>query len=226
MSWAISTNYRKILYNTVIERMLAHGSAAWGLNPTSPMARKPSTLQRCFLLAIPGAYGTTPTAALQDILGMAPLHLQLQFESRLNDERKCLGVGYEVINREQLSTPEPVFKSSNRRTTFCDGAGFRIVIRERISTFQPVEGLRTSLPPEEIEEKATGWRSHPSKHPQPNQISLQDDRTSPTYTGICTDDSKTEQGVGATFYVFEDLIIIYRFSAKLRDDNTVFQAEL
>ncbi|GBN71570.1 hypothetical protein AVEN_85690-1 [Araneus ventricosus] len=50
--------------------MLAHGSAAWCLNPTSRMVRKLSSIQRGFLLAISGAYRTTPTAALQVILDL------------------------------------------------------------------------------------------------------------------------------------------------------------
>ncbi|GBN70845.1 hypothetical protein AVEN_122854-1 [Araneus ventricosus] len=61
--------------------MLAHGSAAWCLNPTSRMVRKLSSIQRGFLLAISGAYKTTPTAALQVILSIIPLHLQFQLEN-------------------------------------------------------------------------------------------------------------------------------------------------
>ncbi|GBM53208.1 hypothetical protein AVEN_14234-1 [Araneus ventricosus] len=62
--------------------MLAHGSSAWCLNPTFKMKRKLSSIQRPFLLHISGAYCTTPTAALQTILGIPPLHMQLQFEAR------------------------------------------------------------------------------------------------------------------------------------------------
>jgi len=71
-----------IIYNSVIERVLAHGAVAWCLEPTVRIERKLSTLQRPFLLAISGAYRTTPTAALQVILGIPPLHLQLQREAR------------------------------------------------------------------------------------------------------------------------------------------------
>ncbi|GBN45734.1 hypothetical protein AVEN_199105-1 [Araneus ventricosus] len=46
------------------------------------MKRKLSSIQRPFLLHISGAYRTTPTAALQTILGIPPLHMQLQFEAR------------------------------------------------------------------------------------------------------------------------------------------------
>ncbi|GBL99500.1 hypothetical protein AVEN_68784-1 [Araneus ventricosus] len=81
-NWEISQIHRRTLYKTVIERMLAHGSSAWCLNPTFKMKRKLSSIQRPFLLHISGAYRTTPTAALQTILGIPPLRMQLQFEAR------------------------------------------------------------------------------------------------------------------------------------------------
>ncbi|GBM07654.1 hypothetical protein AVEN_228155-1 [Araneus ventricosus] len=62
--------------------MLVHGSSAWCLNPTFKMKRKLSSIQRPFILHILGAYRTTPTAALQTILGIPLLHMQLQFEAR------------------------------------------------------------------------------------------------------------------------------------------------
>ncbi|GBN59425.1 hypothetical protein AVEN_153200-1 [Araneus ventricosus] len=81
-NWGISQIHRWTLYKTVIERMLAHGSSALCLNPTFEMKRKLSSIQRPFLLHISGAYCTTPTAALQTIVGITPLHMQLQFEAR------------------------------------------------------------------------------------------------------------------------------------------------
>ncbi|GBM68395.1 hypothetical protein AVEN_210466-1 [Araneus ventricosus] len=62
--------------------MLAHGSSAWCLNPTFKMKGKLSSIQRPFLLHILRAYCTIPTAALQTVLGIPPLHMQLQFEAR------------------------------------------------------------------------------------------------------------------------------------------------
>ncbi|GBN90950.1 hypothetical protein AVEN_42543-1 [Araneus ventricosus] len=81
-SWGVPQNHRRALYKTVIERVLAHGAVAWCLEPTVRIARKLSTIQRPFLLAISGAYKTTSTAALQLILGIPPLHLELQREAR------------------------------------------------------------------------------------------------------------------------------------------------
>ncbi|GBM30812.1 hypothetical protein AVEN_52606-1 [Araneus ventricosus] len=63
-NWGISQIHRWTLYKTVIERMLAHGSSAWCLNPTFKMKRKLSSIQRPFLLHISGAYRTTPTAGV------------------------------------------------------------------------------------------------------------------------------------------------------------------
>ncbi|GBN19940.1 hypothetical protein AVEN_35914-1 [Araneus ventricosus] len=81
-NWGISQIHRRTLYKKVIARMLDHGSSAWCLNPTFKMKRKLSSIQRPFLLHKSGAYRTTPMTALQTILGIPPLHMQLQFEAR------------------------------------------------------------------------------------------------------------------------------------------------
>ncbi|GBM29693.1 hypothetical protein AVEN_156880-1 [Araneus ventricosus] len=80
--WRVPLNHRRTLCKTVIERVLVHGAVACCIEPTVRIARKLSTIQRPFLLAISGAYRTTSTAALQVILGIPPLHLQLQREAR------------------------------------------------------------------------------------------------------------------------------------------------
>ncbi|GBM42830.1 Putative protein in type-1 retrotransposable element R1DM [Araneus ventricosus] len=72
-NWGICQIHRWTLHKTVVERMPAHGSSAWCLNPTFKMKRKLSSIQRPFLLHMSGAYRTTPTTALQTILG-TPTH--------------------------------------------------------------------------------------------------------------------------------------------------------
>ncbi|GBO08098.1 hypothetical protein AVEN_236384-1 [Araneus ventricosus] len=183
-NWGISQIHRWTLYKTVIERMLAHGSSAWCLNPTFKMKRKLSSIQRPFLLHISGAYRTTPTAALQTILGIPPLHMQLQFEAR--------------------------FTSIYRLTI-------------------PLPPFITDTQPHDLEMKATGWSTHPSEHLKPNQISFEDGEAyiaRKDIINIFTDGSKTEHGVGATSCVLTNDIWAYQWSAKLNDNNTVFQAEL
>ncbi|GBM30483.1 hypothetical protein AVEN_237706-1 [Araneus ventricosus] len=80
-TWGINKNIRRILYKTVIERTLCHGAAAWRHNMTSRLQKKLDSIQRLFLLYITGAYRTIPTAALQVVTGLQPLHLQIQQEA-------------------------------------------------------------------------------------------------------------------------------------------------
>ncbi|GBN68708.1 hypothetical protein AVEN_233433-1 [Araneus ventricosus] len=77
--------------------------------------------------------------------------------------------------------------------------------------------------------KATGWSIHPSELLKPKQISLEDGEANiarKDIKNIFTDGSKTEHGVGAAFCVLTNDIWTYQWSAKLNDNNTVFQAEL
>ncbi|GBM79119.1 hypothetical protein AVEN_104495-1 [Araneus ventricosus] len=80
-TWGINKNIRRLLYKTVIERTLCHGAAAWGHNMTSRLQKKLDSIQRLFLLYITGADRTTPTAALQVVTALQPLHLQIQQEA-------------------------------------------------------------------------------------------------------------------------------------------------
>ncbi|GBM19191.1 hypothetical protein AVEN_79903-1 [Araneus ventricosus] len=182
-NWGISQIHRTV-YKTVIERMLAHGSSAWCLNPTFKMKRKLSLIQRPFLLHISGAYRTTPTAALQTILSIPPLHMQLQFEARFTS-----------IYRLRISIPPNI----------------------------------TDIQPQDLEMKAIGWSIQPSEHLEPNQTFIEDGEANiarKDIINIFTDGSKTEYGVGAAICVLTNDIWAYQWSAKLNDNNTVFQAEL
>ncbi|GBO16706.1 Retrovirus-related Pol polyprotein from type-1 retrotransposable element R1 [Araneus ventricosus] len=83
-----SLKLRRMLYKTVIERMLAYGATVWCLDPPVRIKKKLNTIQRPFLLALTGAYRTIATSALQVILGIPPLYLQLQQEARVTAIRK------------------------------------------------------------------------------------------------------------------------------------------
>ncbi|GBO21802.1 hypothetical protein AVEN_159923-1 [Araneus ventricosus] len=77
-TWGVNKNIRKLLYKTVIERTLCRGAAAWGYNIISRLQKKLESIQRLFLLYITGVYRTNPTAALQVVTGLQPVHLQIQ----------------------------------------------------------------------------------------------------------------------------------------------------
>ncbi|GBM28966.1 hypothetical protein AVEN_232056-1 [Araneus ventricosus] len=94
-NWGISLKSRRILYTTVIERMLAYGAVVWCLDPPMRTKRKLATIPRTFLLAISGAYRMTPTAALEVHLGISQLNLKLQQEAR-----------HTAIQRFKISLPE------------------------------------------------------------------------------------------------------------------------
>ncbi|GBM86790.1 hypothetical protein AVEN_234186-1 [Araneus ventricosus] len=80
-TWGINRNIRRLLHKTVIERTLCHGVSVWGHNMTSRLQKKLDSIQRLFHLYITGAYRITPTAVLQVVTGLQPLHLQIQQEA-------------------------------------------------------------------------------------------------------------------------------------------------
>ncbi|GBN66387.1 hypothetical protein AVEN_141073-1 [Araneus ventricosus] len=104
-------------------------------------------------------------------------------------------------------------------------ARFTSIYRLRI----PLPPIITDTQPHDLEMKATGWSTYPSEHLKPNQISFEYGEAYIARKDIInffTDDSKTEHGVAAAFCVLTTDIWAYQWSAKLNDNNTVFQAEL
>ncbi|GBM62669.1 hypothetical protein AVEN_257268-1 [Araneus ventricosus] len=77
-----------MLYKTVIERMLAYGATVCCLNPPIRIKRKLNTIQSQYRLALTGAYRTTANSALQVILRIPPLILQLQQEAIVTTIRR------------------------------------------------------------------------------------------------------------------------------------------
>ncbi|GBN38765.1 Putative protein in type-1 retrotransposable element R1DM [Araneus ventricosus] len=81
-NWGLTTANRKLIYKTVIERMLCHGTVAWAQRLAESMKRKLNTIQRKFLLIITKEYHTTATNSLQVITGIPPLHLTASKEAK------------------------------------------------------------------------------------------------------------------------------------------------
>ncbi|GBL84957.1 hypothetical protein AVEN_42216-1 [Araneus ventricosus] len=79
--WGLSKNIRRQLH-LMVEKVILYASAAWAHNNT----RQPkllSSIKRKFLLNIRAAYNTTPTAALQVIGSLMPLHIKAKMQSTL-----------------------------------------------------------------------------------------------------------------------------------------------
>ncbi|GBL87341.1 hypothetical protein AVEN_270586-1 [Araneus ventricosus] len=77
-----------------------------------------NSIQRKLLPNITGAYSTTPTAALQMIEGISPLHIKAQMESILfkvgRSRRDCNWEGSNILYQDfQQPNPPLIIHSSN-----------------------------------------------------------------------------------------------------------------
>ncbi|GBN02881.1 hypothetical protein AVEN_153235-1 [Araneus ventricosus] len=109
-NWGLNKDLRRRLYKTVAERMILHGAAAWAYPLSVRQSRLLNTIQRKFLLNITGAYSTTPTAALQVIEGILPLHIKAEQEAvyvrtaRLRKTSKYNNINFNPNNYEEGTT--------------------------------------------------------------------------------------------------------------------------
>lgn len=82
----------------------------------------------------------------------------------------------------------------------------------------------------QLQSNVTGWTEHPAISPTDVQISTisSEDRITSVddEISIYTDGSKTESGVAAAFVIYKANDILFRWSCKLHNNNTVFQSEL
>ncbi|GBN55104.1 hypothetical protein AVEN_74466-1 [Araneus ventricosus] len=87
--------------------MLLYGSSASAVSVSPRLEKKLSSIQRIFLLYITVSYRTTPTAALQTITGIMPLHLKAQQEAIfinvtcLRKEIEFEGLSYQLRDYEE-----------------------------------------------------------------------------------------------------------------------------
>ncbi|KAJ8983160.1 hypothetical protein NQ317_016259 [Molorchus minor] len=82
-SWGIGPQQMYWIYTTIIRPMIAYGSIVWWSKGLQRTARtKLSGLQRLASLAITGALRTTPSAAMEILLDLPPLHIFMEREAR------------------------------------------------------------------------------------------------------------------------------------------------
>ncbi|GBL92856.1 hypothetical protein AVEN_4556-1 [Araneus ventricosus] len=79
---SVKTSEDRCIY-AVVEKIILYASAAWAHNMTTRQQKLLSSTQRKVLLKITGAYSTAPTAALQVIEGLVPLHIKTKIQSTL-----------------------------------------------------------------------------------------------------------------------------------------------
>lgn len=81
-TWGLKPKYIKWIYTTVVRPILAYGCLVWWQKgEVRTIQSKLGHLQRMCLMAMSGAFSTTPTAALEALFDVAPLHIYLKQEA-------------------------------------------------------------------------------------------------------------------------------------------------
>lgn len=87
-NWGLSPKMTLWLYTRVIRPMIAYGSIVWWPKTQQAGAiRQLESIQRQACLCVTGAMRTTPTAALEVLLNLPPLHIHIQGEARSVNHR-------------------------------------------------------------------------------------------------------------------------------------------
>jgi ribonuclease HI len=83
-SWGLKPNMLRWLYNMVVKPVVTYAALVWWPKTQQSTAiKRLGKLQRLACLGITGAMKTTPTAAMEVLLGLPPLHYVIQGEARL-----------------------------------------------------------------------------------------------------------------------------------------------
>lgn len=78
-SWGCKPDILTWMYTMIVRPSITYGAIAWGKRTQLKTAKKSlSKLQRLACVCITGAMRTCPTAAIEIILGLTPLHLVIE----------------------------------------------------------------------------------------------------------------------------------------------------
>ncbi|XP_050535077.1 uncharacterized protein LOC126902096 [Daktulosphaira vitifoliae] len=82
-TWGLKPRVMYWLYTSVIKPMILHGALVWWTRTALITARKEfSRIQRMAAMAITGALRTTPTVALETLIGLPSLHLEVKAHAK------------------------------------------------------------------------------------------------------------------------------------------------
>ncbi|XP_050427717.1 uncharacterized protein LOC126837807 [Adelges cooleyi] len=82
-TWGLKPIVMYWIYTSVIKPMVMYGALVWWSRTKLVTARKElSSIQRMACLAITGAMRTAPTVALEALLGLPPLHLEIKAHAK------------------------------------------------------------------------------------------------------------------------------------------------
>lgn len=90
-TWGLNPKVLKWIYTTMVRPIILYGSLAWWPRTLKSTCKDALTrVQRTACMAIAGAFKTTPTAALEILLDLPPLHLVIQSEARKSLHRMAI----------------------------------------------------------------------------------------------------------------------------------------
>lgn len=137
--WGLSPKIILWLYSAVIRPMITYGAVVWWTRTKLVTAvNKLQHMQRLACMATTGCMRTTPTAALEAILGLPPLHLFIQQEATMAAVRlKALDLWGKRVTQhtallEELNNELPITKAINDRVPkqFIFDKKYRIQLHE------------------------------------------------------------------------------------------------
>ncbi|XP_035223489.1 uncharacterized protein LOC118196182 [Stegodyphus dumicola] len=79
--WGLNPHIQKVLFTTVVEKIVTYAAAVWAHPMQSRKIKHLSTIQRPFALGITRAYRTTSSDAINVLAGLLPLHIRVEEEA-------------------------------------------------------------------------------------------------------------------------------------------------
>lgn len=197
-TWGINPKVIMWYYTVIVRPMITYASVVWWPAVAKLyIQRKLTQLQRLACLGVTGAIRTTPTAALEVLLDLVPLHLVIKAEAwkaayRLRCGGQWKGGGEHLGHTRALS----------------DAMGMHPLLNARSDSMVP--SFSFSKPFEVVIPKRDEW----------NPL---EDMLRPADIVWFTDGSRTEEGAGAGIYGERPRA---KFSYALGKYATVFQTEI
>jgi hypothetical protein len=123
-TWGLKPKGLHWIYIMIIRPILTYGSTVWWTSVNYVSRMELNKLQRLACFAITGAMKTTPTAAMEVLLGLPPLHVVIEAEAQAGIYRlmcnqqwrpRSANYGYDKKSRDMEQ--EPVFLMGTDRMT-------------------------------------------------------------------------------------------------------------
>ncbi|KAL0820148.1 hypothetical protein ABMA28_005307 [Loxostege sticticalis] len=191
-TWGLKPKIMKWIYLMMVRPILLYGSIVWWPRTKLKTCRVAlSKLQRVACMAMTGAFRTTPTAAVEIILGIPPLHIAIETEARKALHRLAIAGLWDETRPPSKHTNLASHKDLDFITNMgCDKIPPRFVFDKK---------FRVSIPSRD------DWKRGP-KPPDENTLIWYTDGSkmeSGTGAGVYSKDTKLSEGMGKLATVFQ-----------------------